>query len=438
MMPDVFGTEASPDNLTDEEKLARFFAGASARPLPPTPKEINQPGDVTPGIGRARAEVATPPPAMPSVPPAPDVRLGSASPTVIAPPRPKTPAETLREQGAPKLGGWKQGLSIAANALVPGLTRMIPGTVENYQQLLGQAEKEESHQLGLRKEQANIADIEAQTAERNRMPAAKPDKEEKWTVIPGALGPNGEPVEVEANSGQMRVATTPGVTMKEPPSPKDNKAVAGTVDGKPAWGLQTDTGWVDPENKRPLPGFKPPLNYAQGVAPTKTVEILGADNVMHRFQFNENTGKYDIDMGAAPTGTAAHQIFQAGAIEKLAPQVIADIQANRAILGKLSSYYKQWLAGTPVSDPAAAALLAELMSFAAMQPALHAFRSTNALEAFEKMIGGLAKDPDATIATIQALLKTPQAFTGMANSNKTATPPSNTITLEQFLAEKPK
>ena len=162
-------------------------------------------------------------------------------------------------------------------------------------------------------------------------------------------------------------------------------------------------------------GIAPP-NYAQmlpEVLQTKTTEILGDDGVMHRVQFNPATRTYSDDLGAAPTGQAAHQIFQGTAIEELAPQVIADINANRQILGNLGSYYKQWLAGTPVSDPNAAQLMTELMSFAAMQPALHAFRSTNALDAFEKMIGGLEKNPDSTIATINGLLKTPEAFTNL-------------------------
>jgi hypothetical protein len=97
----------------------------------------------------------------------------------------------------------------------------------------------------------------------------------------------------------------------------------------------------------------------------------------------------------------------------MAPKIIDDINANREVLGKLSSYYKQWLSGTPVSDPKASQMMAELMSFAATQPALHAFRSTNAMEAFEKIIGGLAKDPDSTIATIQGMLKLPETFTNM-------------------------
>jgi len=158
-----------------------------------------------------------------------------------------------------------------------------------------------------------------------------------------------------------------------------------------------------------------PPNYASTGPQTHTVELLGQDNVMHRFQYNAATQQFDKDMGPAPTGQAAHQIFQAGAIEKLAPQIIDDINAHREVLGKLSSYYKQWLTGTPIADPVAAQMMGEIMSFAAMQPALHAYRSTTAMEAFEKIIGELAKNPDATIATIQGMLKTPQTFTDMAH-----------------------
>lgn len=163
-------------------------------------------------------------------------------------------------------------------------------------------------------------------------------------------------------------------------------------------------------------GVAPP-NYASmlpEVLGTKTTELLGPDNVMHRYQYDPATRTYSDDIGAAPTGTAQHQIFQGAAIEQLGPQVINDINASRDILGNMDSYYKQWLSGTPVSDPRAAQLMTELMSFAAMQPALHGFRSTNALEAFEKMIGGLSKNPDATIATINGIMKTPEAFTNLA------------------------
>lgn len=263
-------------------------------------------------------------------------------------------------------------------------------------------------------------------------------------------GPNGEPLQPFIKPGNRQ-----HVVLKGP----DGKPMLGFVD--PVSGLTTDAEGHPIEH--PVPFEKPsspqhitvmgkdgkphvmganaqgnftrdlgeaPPNYAEVVMPTKTTELLGSDGVMHRFQYNPKTNAYDIDMGPAPTGTAQHQIFQASAIERLAPEVVADINANRDILGNLSSYYKQWLTGTPVGDPKAAQLMTELMSLAAMQPALHAFRSHSALDAFEKMIGGLAKNPDATIASIEGLMKTPEAFTNLAHGNKSGAPESQEPVIE--------
>ena len=45
-------------------------------------------------------------------------------------------------------------------------------------------------------------------------PPLKP-KEEDWSVVPGAVGPNGEPLQQEKNSGQIRIAPLPGASMKD-------------------------------------------------------------------------------------------------------------------------------------------------------------------------------------------------------------------------------
>jgi len=49
------------------------------------------------------------------------------------------------------------------------------------------------------------------SAEGSRQPAA-----EHWDIVPGFVGPNGEPLQVEQRSGQARFANLPGVQVKEP------------------------------------------------------------------------------------------------------------------------------------------------------------------------------------------------------------------------------
>ena len=153
-----------------------------------------------------------------------------------------------------------------------------------------------------------------------------------------------------------------------------------------------------------------PPNYAQIAPNIKNMELasktntrMGPDGVMHDYQYNPQTREFDIDMGTKPTGTAAQQTFQGEAIQQAGKKVIEDINAHKEILGNLSSYATQYLNGTPISDPNAATILADLKSFASMQPAMHAFRSTTAAQAFAKIVGGLANDPDSTIATINSL-----------------------------------
>src|SRR5258705_13693840 len=45
-------------------------------------------------------------------------------------------------------------------------------------------------------------------------PPLKP-KEEDWSVAPNVLGPNGEPVQIEKNSGQTRLLPLPGASVKD-------------------------------------------------------------------------------------------------------------------------------------------------------------------------------------------------------------------------------
>lgn len=341
------------------------------------------------------------------------------------------------------LGGAAQGLAslgnIALSAASPRLASLIPGTSAHHAALLSnedkginqmQGEQQKTAQTG--EENATTANLqsevplhEAQASAAALTPATA--EEAKAFGVPEGTQLNAASraalaKQVGINTSKEGIAAEGNETKMSVEELK-SEAAAAAQSGKPQphiISMQHGTPHVmerDPATKEySIDRGIAPATYAQ-VLPqmlqSKTTELLGDEGVQHRFQYNPKTGRYDQDMGANPTGQAAHQIFQGAAIEKLAPQIVEDINSNRKILGSLPSYYKEWTSGTPVADPAAAQLMTELMSFAAMQPALHAFRSTSALDAFEKMIGGLAKNPDATIATINGLLKTPEAFTGL-------------------------
>ena len=343
------------------------------------------------------------------------------------------------------------GNVIGNAALGPGNMAFIPGSQANLNARIGAgagAEKDETEnaqreamageaEARTGAEKATTEHTQQETQDLRNKPAVEPTLLQDYTTAVQDAIKHGQDPNKSPAVQQLSDAIT-GIQPQKPAADKTPPHITALgADGK-SHIMERDPGTGQYSIDR---GVAPP-NYAQ-VLPqtlgTKTAEMLGPDNVQHRYQYNPETRKFDIDMGAAPTGTSAHQIFQGAAIEQLAPQIIADINANRAILGDLGSYYKQWLAGTPVSDPHAAQLMTELMSFAAMQPALHAFRSTSALEAFEKMVGSLAKNPDSTIATIQGLLKTPEAFTGLPKKGGGTTPaPSGRPSFAEWQASQPK
>ncbi len=93
-------------------------------------------------------------------------------------------------------------------------------------------------------------------------------------------------------------------------------------------------------------------------------------------------------------------------ISEAGDNLIHHIEQNKDLLGNLGSYWKQFTNQTPIADPTAAFLMAQLASFAALQPALHGFRSHQALREFENIIGGIPKNPDALIAAIKGIQET--------------------------------
>jgi hypothetical protein len=160
---------------------------------------------------------------------------------------------------------------------------------------------------------------------------------------------------------------------------------------------------------KPVGEAPPPASASSAFANTRTVNLIDPETTLPTvYQYDPATKSYTKKVGTSATGAYGHEMAQAGAVERTGAELISQLSdpANREILGKLSSYVKQGTLGTPLADQKAAYLSAQLKTFAALQPAMHGFRSRSAQEAFEKIIGGLAQNPDATIGAIQGILKT--------------------------------
>jgi hypothetical protein len=151
-MPDIFGTETDPNLLTDEERRAKMFGAAPPRPMGP----VQPPPEPTTTV-TAPTQLTAPKPE----PVTPSLGL-----------KPQSDVERIQAQ-EPKLGGWRKGLDVAGQILAPGIEEAIPGTEGNWQRRLGQAKAEERRQMGLRKSEADIGNVEAEAGLRRAETQAK-------------------------------------------------------------------------------------------------------------------------------------------------------------------------------------------------------------------------------------------------------------------------
>lgn len=113
----------------------------------------------------------------------------------------------------------------------PMLGSVITGDYQRQRaiQPLMQQEQLLGNQLNMGREMENqrISNQEKQAqtgyfnahAEQLLNPPLKP-KEEDWSVAPGVLGPNGEPIQIEKNSGQSRILPLPGASVKDSTKPE--------------------------------------------------------------------------------------------------------------------------------------------------------------------------------------------------------------------------
>lgn len=153
-----------------------------------------------------------------------------------------------------------------------------------------------------------------------------------------------------------------------------------------------------------------PAPSAQTFANTKTTTILGDDGRPQVFAFNPQTNQFDRPQGISASGHMGTVSEQAAAINDAGDSLVKVINANRDKWGTFTTWVKKNGLNTPVADPTLAGMQTAMSTFAALQPALHSFRSQEAMKHFEKIIGGIQNNPDAAIASIRAIQGTAKSI----------------------------
>ena len=157
---------------------SRFDSGSPVAP-PVQPYAINQPGDVTPGIGLARGEIASRPPDLgPAVTPPPAIQ-------------PKAPGFAERyaalqppQRNDPRFAvpGWKKGLGAALSGIAAGFSPNHPSAEGIYDRIANgpyeQAEQSYEQQAGKITEEAKLSEQEQRMKQLDMVPVKVPWQEE--------------------------------------------------------------------------------------------------------------------------------------------------------------------------------------------------------------------------------------------------------------------
>lgn len=302
---------------------SRYELHPPVRP-PAQPYEINLPGDVTPGIGRARGEIASRPPdtGAPAIPEAPPITAPSQ------PTRP-TPAANAYESLRAKGPAWQREGKGARLLDILGMATGVGRNIERasglgslgYQSQLGAArtaaeeEQKPPFEQARTEEQQARAEQERAKAEALKHPPAKPviPKEEVWKVVPGVVGPGGKVLQEEQNSGQVRWAPgIEGITPLKEAVAKDMTAKPGTVNGRPVWAIQTEQGWIDPETREIIHGFSPQPTFAETGLYEQTSAFDPKTGQMVPARFDRRSGRiigYGGETHLVPIGPEATKMI---------------------------------------------------------------------------------------------------------------------------------
>lgn len=237
-------------------------------------------------------------------PMAPDVSnsgapaLGGLSP--ISSPRPVRPnVMPMREdfpEGKP-LPTWKKVLGLSLAALSgpqnagPLATRILNKPKLEADEQFNRATQDWERGISDEAKQAQTANIRSEIkARENPKPEKTENAQQNYAdAVADAIKRGVDPSQDKTVQQWADAITS---LQKQPSAPADKTAKPGTVNGKPAWGIQTEQGWVDPETRQIIHGFTPQPSFAEtGLwEPTMMPDPSGKGGMVPG-KFNKRTGE---------------------------------------------------------------------------------------------------------------------------------------------------
>lgn len=336
-----------------------------------------------------------------------------------------------------------QILDALGTGVAPGITSAIPGTQLHHQALVGQAEQSVKSQEGQQDEAVKRAQEEAQTANLESQPELNQAKSELAASKQNETAAHHQSQIDVAREKDTATATAHEATLNAnlrthgyKKDPQGNIVPLAYEEMSPEQQSVHDLK----ASQQELADAHAALAKAQQENIPKAAELAKARIATAQQNANTAAGRLglsqkqyeaeyhgtdngvplsgiDADEAGNPVGTkvsaagkvggaVGNRAAQGTTIKEAGDQLIKEIDAKKNVTGNLESYWKQGVNGTPIADPQASGLITSLASFAALQPALHGFRSHDALREFAKIIGGIPKDPEALKESIRSIQRT--------------------------------
>ena len=448
--------------LDDDEQRKRAAAAQQqqddtiGQPLVYGPKEPGAVKALNSPMPKPNAQSSTVPPDMPAPSPEGGATAAPTNGTIadVAPynppdmaPRPESKAFTdwqaqdlaKHPVGQPRYHGLSRVADTIAQMTWPGQAAEVGGELGT----MGARAKEGrlAHSAELENEQIKDVGAERQLGAQTAETQARAQETQAGAVPETVNTPNGpitilrknaSPVTAAVLAGQSRenVANTNATSRENVAGTNatSRENVAGTnaearedvakinVNGKP----MATKNIMGPDGKRHVMmwnpnthtfdrdlGEDPGSSATSAYANTRTVSLIDPETgIPTTYQYNGQTNSYDKLVGTSGTGPYAHEMAQAGAVQRAGTDLIKDIEANRDKIGDVASLWKAAFMGTPLSDPFQSGIATKLASFAALNPALHGAKGVTAMQEFERIYGSPINNPDSLIAAIEAGMKT--------------------------------
>lgn len=331
-------------------------------------------------------------------------------------------------QGAAKLG------DIGLSAVAPALAINLPGTEYHHNAQLrqinnqiGSEDKEGQEEAQTQNLQSEIPMHQAMTQHENAQttalqnPQPKP-KEEHWSVAPEVTGPNGEPIEVEQNSGQVRIAGQDVGATRVEKQAKESTPQSQTYDSLVKGGLT------------PVEAYERIREKPAGSAGEGTWAIA-EDAQGKPALFNSKTGQMkDAPAGLQKSGTFA-KTTKPTADEQRRSDLAENLNENLSTLkdivqrrpelfGPLAGRWAELKQKFGSDDADLGTLQTIEHQIGMAQISAHGMRSAQGIEgAGHSILNGLHSGPKALLASIEAAENSVKTFTGdVENKGKTAPP----------------